>query len=199
LVFNTLVIYLLLYYDSSSKLTNKNLNLNLLILLINEQSSDSIINNEQSLNSVINTSESLSSIPIPESAEYDNRIRRHCRYSGCPWVINAICPKKTGIINITSLYLEHGDHPFDPLTKKFSLTYRTLTEPMLADIEFWTTKGNLSMRTQHQLLEAKYENVFFLPQDLSNAIQRVKAKQNVDCETAILINYFIEHKAEDIQ
>ncbi|CAG8845862.1 20144_t:CDS:1, partial [Gigaspora margarita] len=33
----------------------------------------------------------------------------------------------------------------DPLTNKFGTIHRTLTEPMLADIEFWTTKGNLSM------------------------------------------------------
>ncbi|CAG8831573.1 8927_t:CDS:2, partial [Gigaspora margarita] len=159
----------------ASKLTNENLSLNLLVPLINEQSSDSvIINNEQSSDSVINTSESLLPIPIPESGkkmmivEKQRNTRSKC--SGYPWVINAICPKKTGIISITSLYLEHGDHPLDPLTKKF--------EPMLADIEFWTTKGNLI---------------------LSNAIQRVKAKQNVDCETATLINYLIERKAEDIQ
>ncbi|KAF0372733.1 protein far1-related sequence 11-like isoform x1 [Gigaspora margarita] len=65
-------------------------------------------------------------------AEYNNGIKRRCRYrceyqgsnqgkkmmivekqhnthskrSGCPWVINATCPKKTGIISITSLYLD---------------------------------------------------------------------------------------------
>jgi hypothetical protein len=153
-------------------------------------------------------------------AEYDNGIRRRCRYkceyqgnyqgkknmivetqrntrskrSGCPWFINATCPKSTGIISITTMSLEHGDHLLDPLANKFGITHRTLTEPMLADIEFWTTKGNLSMRTQRQLLEAKYENVFFLPQDLSNAIQKVKIEQRVDYEAATLINDLIEHK-----
>ncbi|CAG8669819.1 25468_t:CDS:2, partial [Gigaspora rosea] len=146
--------------------------------IINEQSSNSIIiNNKQSLDSIINTSESLLPIPIPEA---DMPLKRHCRYryeyqgsnqrkmmiivkkqcntrskrSRCPWVINATYPKKTDIISITSLYLEHGDHSLDPLTKKF---------------------------------------------DLSNAIQKVKAKQNVDYETATLINYLIEYKVEDIR
>ncbi|CAG8798545.1 12675_t:CDS:2, partial [Dentiscutata erythropus] len=191
-------------FIQASKLTNENLNLNLPVPLINKQTSDSIsINNKQSSNSDIDISESFSPISIPES-EYDNGIRRHCRYkceyqgnnqrkkmmivekqcntrskrSGYPWVINATCPKKTGIISITFLYLEHRDHLLDPLTKKFDLTHRTLTEPMLADIEFWTTNGNLN---------------------LSNAIKRVKAEQNVDCETATLINYLIERKAEDIR
>ena len=95
--------------------------------------------------------------------------------------------------------LEHGDHSLDPLANKFGITHRTLTEPMLADIEFWTTNGNLSMRTQCQLLEVKYENIFFLPQDLSNTIQKVKIEQRVDYEAAILINELIEHKAEDIR
>jgi len=214
-----------------------------------------LINNEQLSDSVINIPEPLLSIPIPVSgmrfeswteidryidvycnsknfskviygAEYDNGVRRCCRYkceyqgnyqgkkkmmivenqrnthskrSGCPWFINATCPKTTGIISITTLSLEHGDHPLDPLTSKFGLTHRTLTEPMLADIEFWTTKGNLNMRTQRQLLEAKYENVFFLSQDLSNAIQKVKTEQKVDHEAATLVNHLIERKAKDIR
>ncbi|CAG8641596.1 15259_t:CDS:2, partial [Dentiscutata erythropus] len=62
----------------------------------------------------------------------------------------------------------HGDHSLDPLTKKFGLTHRILTEPMLADIEFWTTNGNLT-------------------------------EQNVNCKTATLINYLIEHKSKDIR
>lgn len=70
---------------------------------------------------------------------------------------------------------------------------------MLANIEFQTTKGNLSIRTQCQLLEAKYENIFFLPQDLLNAIQKVKIKQKVDYEAATLINELIEYKAKDIR
>ncbi|CAG8797221.1 22582_t:CDS:1, partial [Dentiscutata erythropus] len=52
----------------ASKLTNKNLNLNSPVPLINERTSDSIsINNKQSSNSVIDISESFSPIPIPES------------------------------------------------------------------------------------------------------------------------------------
>ncbi|CAG8752902.1 20050_t:CDS:2, partial [Dentiscutata erythropus] len=148
----------------ASKLTNENLNLNSPVPLINEQTSDSIsINNEQSSNSVIDISESFLPIPIPEFGKkimiVEKQRNTYSKCSGCPWVINATYPKKTGIISITSLYLEHEDHPLDPLTKKFGLTHRTLTEPMLADIEFWTTNGNLN---------------------LSNAIQRVKAEQNIN-------------------
>ncbi|CAG8464699.1 2157_t:CDS:2 [Gigaspora rosea] len=67
---------------------------------------------------------------------------------------------------------QHENHSLDLFTNKFGTIYRTLTKPMLANIEFWTTKGNLSMRTQRQLLEAKYANAFFLLQDLLNAIQK---------------------------
>ncbi|CAG8832204.1 42508_t:CDS:2, partial [Gigaspora margarita] len=117
-------------------------------------------------------------------AEYDSQIQRRCHYQ---------CA-----ISITTVFLEHRNHPFDSLANKFNITNRTFTEAMLADIELWTTKENLNMRIQHQLLEAKYENVFFLPQDLSNAIQRVKAEQRIDDKAATLINYLLECKNEDI-
>ncbi|CAG8769263.1 24461_t:CDS:2, partial [Dentiscutata erythropus] len=89
LVFNTLVIYLLPYYNSSiqaSKLTNENLNLNSPVPLISEQTSDSIsINNKQLSNSVIDISESFLPIPIPESGmlfkswtELDRYIDAYC-------------------------------------------------------------------------------------------------------------------------
>ncbi|CAG8835755.1 28130_t:CDS:1, partial [Gigaspora margarita] len=113
--------------------------------------------------------------------------------------VNATCFKTSSKIKITSVSLKHGDHPLDPLANKFSTVHRALTESMLADIEFWTTKGNLNMRTQRQLLIAKYENVFFLPQDLSNTIQKIKKEQQIENEAATLITHLLEHKAENIR
>ncbi|CAG8461587.1 9412_t:CDS:2 [Ambispora gerdemannii] len=109
------------------------------------------------------------------------------------------CPKKNDILSITSVFLEHGNHSRDPLTNKFAISHRTLTEPMLEDIKFWTTNGDISMRTQQQLLFAKYENVFFLPQDLTNAIQKFKKERQIENEAATLINHLLECKAEDIR
>ena len=50
--------------------------------------------------------------------------------------MNAICPKTSSVIRITSIFLEHSDHPLDPLANKFNIVNRTFTEPILADIEF---------------------------------------------------------------
>ncbi|CAG8688896.1 45699_t:CDS:1, partial [Gigaspora margarita] len=74
-----------------------------------------------------------------------------------------------------------------------------LTESILANIEFWTTKENLNMRTQRQLLIAKYENIFYLPQNLSNAIQKIKKEQQIKNKAATLITHHLEHKAENIR
>ncbi|CAG8844204.1 4060_t:CDS:2, partial [Gigaspora margarita] len=109
------------------------------------------------------------------SAEYDSELRRRYHYQ-CEFQGQYRSKKKMIAEEQHNIYSK---------------------QPMLADIEFWTTKGNLSMRTQRQLLEAKYANVFFLPQDLSNAIQKVKKEQQVDDEAAILINHLLERKAED--
>ncbi|CAG8849012.1 36048_t:CDS:2, partial [Gigaspora margarita] len=188
-----------------------------------QNSAVSIDSNITEIDNYIDTYCSLKNFSkIIYGTEYDSELRRCYRYrcefqgqyrskkkmiakeqrntrskrNGCPWFINASCPKTTNVISITTIFLEHENHSLDPLTNKFGTIHRILTEPMLADIEFWTTKGNLSMRTQRQLLEAKYANVFFLPQDLSNAIQKVKKEQQVDDEAAILINYLLEHQYE---
>ncbi|CAG8707314.1 21358_t:CDS:2, partial [Dentiscutata erythropus] len=62
----------------------------------------------------------------------DTRSKRN----GYLWFVNATCPKMSGEIKITSISLKHGDHPLDPLANKFGTIHRTLTEPILADIEF---------------------------------------------------------------
>ncbi|RIB01770.1 hypothetical protein C2G38_2229719 [Gigaspora rosea] len=46
-------------------------------------------------------------------------------------------------------------------------------------------------------IKAKYKDVFFLPQDLSNAIQKVKREQQIDDEAATLINHLLKCKAKD--
>ncbi|RIB18192.1 hypothetical protein C2G38_2185277 [Gigaspora rosea] len=112
-------------------------------------------------------------------AEYDSEIKRHCRYR-CKYK-GQYRGKKTMVVedqrNTCSKH-KHENHPLDPLANKFGVMQRILTEPMLADIEFWTTKGNLNMH-------------------LSNAIQKVKREQQIDDEAATLINHLLEYKAED--
>ncbi|CAG8534589.1 23555_t:CDS:2, partial [Gigaspora margarita] len=113
------------------------------------------------------------------SAEYDSKLRRHCHYR-CEFQGQYRSKKKMIAkeqCNTRSKRNEHENHPLDPLTNKFGTIYRTLTEPMLADIEFWTTKGNLSIS-----IKCNSES---------------KKEQQIDDEVAILINYLLECKAKD--
>ncbi|CAG8737114.1 4835_t:CDS:2, partial [Gigaspora rosea] len=111
--------------------------------------------------------------------------------------VRASCPKTTGVLSINSLSLSHNDHPIIDETNRFAVKYHTFTDNMLNDIKFWTETGNITMRTQYQMLIKRYSNAFFLPQDISNAIQTFKRQNHVECEAAVLLNYLLERKAED--
>ncbi|CAG8854656.1 38113_t:CDS:2, partial [Gigaspora margarita] len=74
---------------------------------------------------------------------------------------------------------------------------RQTRNDMLKDIKFWTEIGNINMKTQYQMLVKQYPDVFFLPQDLSNAIQNFKRQNHVECEAATLLNNLLEHKSKD--
>ncbi|CAG8765927.1 9809_t:CDS:2, partial [Dentiscutata erythropus] len=111
--------------------------------------------------------------------------------------IRASCPKTTDILSLSSLFLNHNNHPIKNITNKFAVKYRAFSEDMLKDIKFWTEIGNLNMRTQSQMLMKWYPDTFFLPQDLSNAIQTYKQQNRVEYETATLLNQLLERKSED--
>ncbi|CAG8816171.1 368_t:CDS:2, partial [Dentiscutata erythropus] len=135
-------------------------------------------------------------VSIIRGSEYKDRICRNRRYV-CEYQVRASCPKTTGELKITSVCLNHNDHPIKNDTNKFALKYRTFSEDMLKDIRFWTEIGNINMRTQYQMLTKQYPDAFFLPQDLSNIIQTFKWQNYVECETATLINNLLDCKAKD--
>ncbi|CAG8693801.1 14858_t:CDS:2 [Gigaspora rosea] len=131
-----------------------------------------------------------------ELDQYDNGVCRSRLYA-CEHQGHNAMKKKTCILRINSLYLSHNDHSLKDETNKFAVKYRTFSEEMLNDIKFWTEAGDLNMRTQYQMLMKRYPDVFFLPQDLSNTIQVYKRQSQVECESAVLLNYLLERKAED--
>ncbi|CAG8581349.1 12609_t:CDS:2, partial [Dentiscutata erythropus] len=66
--------------------------------------------------------------------------------------------KRRQLLKSSAIHVPNIVDAHDPIANKFNITNRTFTEPMLANIELWTNKGNFNMRTQRQLLEAKYES-----------------------------------------
>ncbi|CAG8700816.1 25521_t:CDS:2, partial [Gigaspora rosea] len=106
-------------------------------------------------------------VSVIRGSEYDKgvcRIRRYaCEHQG-----------NNSILGITSLCLNHNDHPINNQTNKFALKYQGFSENILKDIRFWTEI------------------------DLSNIIQSFNKRENhIECEAAFLLNYFLERKAED--
>ncbi|CAG8480971.1 12316_t:CDS:2 [Gigaspora rosea] len=100
--------------------------------------------------------------PIQNSAQKkiitEEQHNTRSKRSSCPWFINALCSKTTNVISITTILLEHETILWILFTNKFGTIHRTLTEPMLADIEFWTTKGNLSMPGMHSTQRVEGQN-----------------------------------------
>ncbi|CAG8805983.1 17217_t:CDS:2, partial [Gigaspora rosea] len=68
----------------------------------------------------------------------ENQRQTRSKRTGYNWHIRASCPKTIGILSISSLCLNHNDHPINNQTNKFALKYRVFTEEMLKDIRFWT-------------------------------------------------------------
>ncbi|CAG8782760.1 10978_t:CDS:2, partial [Gigaspora rosea] len=135
--------------------------------------------------------------PVKKTNIVENQWETLSKRTGCCWQVRASCPKTMGVLSISSLSLSHNDHPIRDKTNRFAVKYRTFTDNMLNDIKFWTETSNITMRTQYQMLIKQYPNTFFLPQDISNAIQTFKRQNHVECEAAILLNYLLERKAED--
>ncbi|RIB17893.1 hypothetical protein C2G38_2186104 [Gigaspora rosea] len=65
-----------------------------------------------------------------------NQRQMRSKRTGCRWQIRASCPKTTGILSISSLFLNHNDHPIKNETNKFAVKYRAFSEDMLKDIKF---------------------------------------------------------------
>ncbi|CAG8812405.1 3477_t:CDS:2 [Gigaspora margarita] len=103
----------------------------------------------------------------------ENQRQMQSKRTGYRWQIRASCPKTTGILSISSLFLSHNDHPIKDETNKFAVKYRAFSEDMLKNIKFWTEIGNLNMRTQSQMLMKRYP------------------------DAATLLNHLLECKAED--
>ncbi|CAG8719337.1 17931_t:CDS:2, partial [Gigaspora rosea] len=122
---------------------------------------------------------------VIRGSEYSEGVcRNRSKRSGCRWQVRATFLKKTGILSISSVNLVHNDHLLENETNKFASKYRAFSEDMLKYIKFWTETGNINMRTQYQMLMERYPETFFLPQDLSNAIQTFKRQNHVECEAA---------------
>ncbi|CAG8725843.1 25461_t:CDS:2 [Dentiscutata erythropus] len=135
-------------------------------------------------------------VSVIRGSEYSNEICKSHRYV-CEHQVRASCSKTTGILKINSVCLNHNNHLITEETNKFALKYQVFSEDMLKNIKFWTETGNINMRTQYQMLTKQYPDAFFLPQDLSNAIQTFKWQNYIECEAAILLNNLLEHKSED--
>ncbi|CAG8543930.1 16544_t:CDS:2 [Gigaspora margarita] len=99
-------------------------------------------------------------VAIILGSESDDITRKRCRYA-----FNASCPKTTGVIKITSSYLEHN-HEIHPNNIIFDPHYRQFPDEAKQDIEYYTSK-DLNMLIQLSLLENKYPDILYLPHDLS--------------------------------
>ncbi|CAG8798580.1 20611_t:CDS:2, partial [Dentiscutata erythropus] len=82
----------------------------------------------------------------------ENQWETQSKCTGYRWQIRASCPKTTGILSINSLCLSHNDHSIKDETNRFAVKYHAFTKDMLNDIKFWTKTGNITMRTQYQML-----------------------------------------------
>ncbi|CAG8792516.1 10883_t:CDS:2, partial [Gigaspora rosea] len=123
-------------------------------------------------------------VSVIRGSEYKDGVCRSCRYA-CEHQGYSTKKNKTSIVEIKDE------------TNKFASKYRAFSEDMLKEIKFWTEIGNLNMRTQYRMLTKQYPDAFFLPKDLTNAIQTFKRQNHVEYEAAILLNYLLERKSDD--
>ncbi|RHZ51730.1 hypothetical protein Glove_471g4 [Diversispora epigaea] len=77
----------------------------------------------------------------------ENQRNSKSKRTGCPWHVNINFPKKTAIINITSLNINHN-HQLDPMTNVYTTKNRTLPEAVVQEICFYTAEGNLGVTIQ---------------------------------------------------
>ncbi|CAG8825775.1 19698_t:CDS:2, partial [Dentiscutata erythropus] len=114
-------------------------------------------------------------VSIITCSKFDGATRRRCRYACENQGIGHL--KKTAIV----------ENQKQSQTKWLGLK---------EEIKYYTSKG-LNMRMQLSLLEDKYLDILFLPQDLLSTIQSFKKQNKVINEAFILLETLFNNKAQD--
>ncbi|CAG8847740.1 34286_t:CDS:2, partial [Gigaspora margarita] len=116
---------------------------------------------------------------------------------GCKWQINITRPLDSSIVTITTFNNEHN-HELSAETLKFAVAYKTFSQEIMDQIEFYVVYGRCDAATIRNLLQPKYPDRVFLTQDLGNAIQKVKREKGLNLgDAASLLMKLFELQAHD--
>jgi len=94
---------------------------------------------------------------------------------GCPFVINASCPKSKNpdeSVFINKIFDQHN-HSLNVSMIEFEAS-RKFTGPMIEDIKFMTISCKFGATAQRKFLEGKYPTHPIYSQELYNAIQKFR-------------------------
>ena len=116
---------------------------------------------------------------------------------GCMWQININRRVNTPIVTVTSFKNEHN-HEISIDTVNFATSYKSFSEEIMEQIEFYVVHGRCDAGTIRNLLQPKYPDRVFLTQDLGNAIQRIKREKGLNLgDAASLLMKLLELQAND--
>lgn len=116
---------------------------------------------------------------------------------GCMWQVNINVRKNSPIATVTLLNDEHN-HEVSKETVQFATSYKTFSEEITEQIEFYVMYGRCDATTIRNLLQPKYPDRVFLTQDLGNAIQRIKREKGLNLgDAASLLTKLLEFQTND--
>ena len=121
---------------------------------------------------------------------------RKSKRQQCQWRANFNCHQNSQIVTLTTLIDSHN-HELLPDTEIYSTKYRSISSEVLNEVQFLTENGNLPITIQRKLLKARFPNSSILDCDLANAIQKFKAKSDVEDDASCLLKILIQHKSND--
>lgn len=116
---------------------------------------------------------------------------------GCMWQINVNRRINSPVATVTSFNNEHN-HEISIETLNFATAYKTFSEEIMEQIEFYVVHGRCDATTIRNLLQPKYPDRVFLTQDLGNAIQKIKREKGLNLgDAASLLMKLLELQADD--
>ncbi|CAG8645586.1 6422_t:CDS:2, partial [Racocetra fulgida] len=103
----------------------------------------------------------------------------------------------SSIVTVTTFNNEHN-HEISAETLKFAIAYKTFTQEIIDEIEFYVVHSRCNASTIKNLLQPKYPDCVFMTQDLGNAIQKIKWEKGLDqSDAAALLSKLFELQAHD--
>ncbi|CAB4492367.1 unnamed protein product [Rhizophagus irregularis] len=133
----------------------------------------------------------------PKENNRINKRNKGSKKTECPWIINLLHSISHSYIKVTKFVNNHN-HQLLADTELFSTEFRSLSDDIKQDINYYVECGVCDFPIIRALLEPKYQNQFMLSQNLSNYIQKVKRdKADTYNDSARLLENLLAQQQED--